>query len=182
MSGLPLLAIESPQHRQAEVAILSKRQGDGDTKDDPVQSEPECLVSFGRQHSVEKDTTKGDLGPALMAERVVYCQPDHTEGNQVGQDQGSQDHPQIIPLPSGGVKDGVGRVVMPSGGQAGGLPNLADGVGTDANDPAGEQNLESLEDFNSEATPERFYQRGEAGDKLIHGAGLRANSVNVVLH
>jgi hypothetical protein len=65
---------------------------------------------------------------------------------------------------------------MPFGRQTSGLPDLADRVGTETDDPARDQDLEGLKDFAPEAIPEGSYQRGEAGDKLIHGAGLRANS------
>ena len=54
-------------------------------------------------------------------------------------------------------------------------------VGAQADDPARDQDLEGLEDFDPEAVREGSYQRGEARDKLIHGAGLRANSVFGVL-
>jgi hypothetical protein len=63
------------------------------------------------------------------------------------------------------VEDGIGGVVVPLGGQAGGLPDLADGAGAEADDPAGDQGLEGLEDLGVEAIAERLYQRGEAGDK-----------------
>ena len=72
---------------------------------------------------------------------------------------------------AGGVEDGVGGVVVPLGGQPGGLPDLADGPRADADDPAGDQGLEGLEDLGAEAIAERLYQRGEAGDKLIHRSG-----------
>src|SRR5262245_23377568 len=69
------------------------------------------------------------------------------------------------------MEDGVGRVVMPPGGQPGGLPDLADGVWAEADDPAGDQDLEGLEDLDAEAVAQRRYQFGEAGDKLVHGGG-----------
>ncbi len=64
--------------------------------------------------------------------------------------------------------------MMPPGGQAGGLPDLAEGARAEADDPTGEQGLEGLEDLRVETRAERLYQRGEAGDKLIHRADLRA--------
>ena len=70
---------------------------------------------------------------------------------------------------------------MPLGGQTGGLPDLADGVRAEADDPTGEQDLEGLEDLGAEAIAERLYQRGEAGDKLIHRADLRAVTILVCL-
>ena len=45
------------------------------------------------------------------------------------------------------MEDGVGGIVMPLGGQTSGLPDLADGVGTETNDPTGDQDLEGLEDL-----------------------------------
>ena len=72
MPGLALLAVESPEHRQAEVAIGAKRQRDGDAQDDPVQAEPQRLVFLRRKHSVEEDAAEGDLGAALVAERIVH--------------------------------------------------------------------------------------------------------------
>ena len=71
--------------------------------------------------------------------------------------------------------------MMAFGCQTSGLPDLADRVGTETDDPARNQNLECVEDFDSEAITEGFYQRSEARDKLIHGAGLRANLVFGVL-
>jgi hypothetical protein len=60
---------------------------------------------------------------------------------------------------------------MPFGGEPGGLSALADGVGAEAVDPAGEQHLERLEDLGAEAVAERCYQFGEGRDKLIHACG-----------
>ena len=127
-----------------------------------------------REHGVEEDAAEGDLGAALVAEGVVDHDPDHAAGDQVGEDQGGQDDAQVVPLPGGGVEDGVGGVVVPLGGQPGGLPDLADGARAEADDPAGDQGLEGLEDLGAEAIAERLYQGGEAGDKLIHRADLRA--------
>ena len=79
------------------------------------------------------------------------------------------------------MEDSVGGIMMAFGCQTSGLPDLADRVGTEADDPARNQDLEGLEDFNSEAVTEGFYQLGEARDKLIHGAGLPANSVFGIL-
>ena len=181
MPGLSFLAIKSPEHRQAEVAILAKRQGDGDTQDHPVQAEPQRLVFLGRKHSVEEDAAERDLGPALVAERIIDDQPDHPPGDQVAQNQSDQNHAQVIPLSRSGMADGVGGIMMAFGCQTSGLSDLADSVGTETDDPTRDQNLEGVEDFDSEAITEGFYQRGEARDKLIHGAGLRANSVFGVL-
>ena len=181
MPGLSFLAIKSPEHRQAEVAILAKRQGDGDTQDHPVQAEPQRLVFLGRKHSVEEDAAERDLGPALVAERIIDDQPDHPPGDQVAQNQSDQNHAQVIPLSRSGMADGVGGIMMAFGCQTSGLSDLADSVGTETDDPTRDQNLEGVEDFDSEAITEGFYQRGEARDKLIHGAGLRANSVLGVL-
>ena len=69
----------------------------------------------------------------------------------MGQDQGGQDDPQVIPLPGGGAEHGICRVVMALGGPAGGLPDLAHGAGTEANDPTGEQCLKGGEDAGVEA-------------------------------
>jgi hypothetical protein len=43
-----------------------------------------------------------------------------------------------------------------------------------ADDPTGNQRLEGGEDLGMEDIAGRLYQRGEAGDKLIHRADLRA--------
>jgi hypothetical protein len=60
--------------------------------------------------------------------------------------------------------------VVPLGGQAGGLPDLADGARAEADDPSGEQGLECLEDLGSgEAVAEGLYQDQERGDKAITG-------------
>ena len=139
-----------------------------------MQAEPQRLVCLGRKHSVEEDAAESDLGPALVAERIIHDQPDHPPGDQVAQNQSDQNHAQVIPLPRSGMER-VGGIVMTFGRQTSGLPDLADGVGTETDDPTRDQNLECVEDFDSEAITERFYQRGEARDKLIHGAGLRAN-------
>jgi hypothetical protein len=72
------------------------------------------------------------------------------------------------------VEDGIGGVVVPLGGQTGGLPDRADGVWTAADDPSGDQGLKGGEDLGVEASAERLYQSSEAGDKLIHRADLRA--------
>ena len=69
------------------------------------------------------------------------------------------------------MEDGIGGVVVPLGGQAGGLPDAADGVRADADDPAGEEDLEGLEDLDAEAVAQRRYQFDESGDKLVHGGG-----------
>ena len=112
-----------------------------------------------------------------MAERVIDGDPDHAAGDQVGEDQGGRDDPQVVPLPGGGVEDGVGGVVVPLGRQPGGEPDLGDGPWSLAGDPPGEQCLERLEDLGMEAVGERCYQGSERGDKLSHGAGLRAAEI-----
>ena len=140
-------------------------------------------MSFRRENCVEEDTAEGDLGATLVTEGVVDHDPDHATGDQVGEDQGGQDDAQVVPLPGGGVEDRVRGVVVPLRGQPGGLPNLADGTRADANDPPGEQRLEGLKDLDAEAIAEGSYQMGEAGDKLIHRAGLRAvNDPGVAQH
>jgi hypothetical protein len=131
-------------------------------------------VLLRRQDGVEEDATEGDLGAPLVAEGVVDDDPDHAAGDQVGQDQGGQDDAQVVPLPGGGVEDGIGGVVVSLGRQAGRLPDLAEGAGAEADDPTGEQGLEGREDLGVEVVAERLYQRGEAGDKLVHRADLRA--------
>ena len=136
---------------------------------------------LGREHGVEEDAAEGDLGAALVAEGVVDGDPDHAAGDQVDEDQGSQDKAQVVPLPAGGVEDGIGGAVVPLGGQAGGLPDRADGARAEADNPSGDQGLEGREDLGVEAIAERLYQGGEAGDKLIHRAGLRAVRDPVVL-
>ena len=72
--------------------------------------------------------------------------------------------------------------MMTFGCQTGRLPDLADSVGTETDDPARDQNLECVEDFDSETITEGFYQRGETRDKLIHAADLRAKSVFGILN
>jgi hypothetical protein len=142
----------------------------------------QILGSRPREHSVEEDTAEGDLGPMLVAERIIHNQPDHSPGDQVAEDQGGQHHAQVIPLPRGGMEDRVGGIVMPFRRQTGGLPDLADRVRTETDDPARDQDLECVEHFDPEAVTEGSYQRGEARDKLSHGAGLHANSVFGVLY
>src|SRR5262249_28996380 len=149
----------------------------GEAQDDVVDAEAEGLVPLGGEDRVEEDAAEGDLGAALMAEGVVDDQPDDAPGDEVGQDQRGQDEAQGVPLPGGGVEDGVGGIVVPPGSQPGGLPDLTDGPRAVAGDPAGEQGLEGLEDLDAEAVPEVSYQIGEAGDKLVHGAGLRRDEV-----
>ena len=92
----------------------------------------------------------------------------------MSQDQGGQKSPQIVPVPDGRAEDVVGGVVVPLGGQTGGLPDAADGVRAETDDPASDQGLERLEDLRVEAIAKRLYHRGERRDKLIHGVGLRA--------
>jgi hypothetical protein len=48
------------------------------------------------------------------------------------------------------VEHGAGGVVAPPGGQPGGRPDLADGPRADADDPAGDQDLERREDLGAE--------------------------------
>jgi hypothetical protein len=91
----------------------------------------------------------------------------------MGEDQCGQDDPRVVPLPGGGVEHGVGGIVMTFGGQAGGLPDATDGVRTEADDPTGDERLECGEDLGMETIAKRPYQGGEAGDKLVHRAGLR---------
>src|SRR6185312_9705363 len=81
---------------------------------------------------------------------------------------------QIVPVPAGRVEDGRGGVVVPLGGQTGRLPDRADGVWAEADDPSGDQGLKGREDLGVEVIAERLYQGGEAGDKLIHRVDLRA--------
>ncbi len=131
-------------------------------------------MPLGGQDGVEEDPPEGDLGAALVAQRVVDDQPHDAPGDQVGEDQGGQDDSQVVPLPAGGVEHGIGGVVVPLRGEAGGLPDLADGARADTDDPPGEEHLEGLEDLDAEAFAEGSYQVGEAGDKLIHRADLRA--------
>src|SRR5262249_1177655 len=78
---------------------------------------------------------------------------------------------QVVPLPTGGVEDGIGGVVVPPGGQPSGLTDLADRPRAQADDPASDEDLEGLEDLGAEALAERRYQFYEGGDKLIHGVG-----------
>jgi hypothetical protein len=79
------------------------------------------------------------------------------------------------------MQDRIGSIVMPLGGQSSGLPDLADGVGAETDDPTSDQDLECVEDLDAEAVTKGFYQRSHAGDKLIHGAGLRAEVLRVVV-
>src|SRR5512135_1913504 len=116
-----------------------------------------------------------------MAEGVIDDDPDHPAGDQVGQDQGGKDDTEVIPLPDGGMENGVGGVVMALGRQPGGEPDLADGAWPLAEDSAGEQGLEGLEDLGMEAVGERRYQGSERGDKLVHGADLGAVDDPVVV-
>ncbi len=146
VSGLALLAGEPPEHRQAVIPIGAERQWDRDPQDDPVETEPQRFVFLGREHGVEEDAAEGDLGAALVAERVIDDDPDHTAGDKRGQDQCGQEDPPVVPLPGGGTEHGVSRIVMPPGGPAGGLPDLADGARAEADDPTGEQGLEGGED------------------------------------
>jgi hypothetical protein len=130
----------------------------------------------GGEHGIEEDAAEGNLGAALVAEGVVDGDPDHAAGDQMSQDQGNQDQAEVVPLPDGGAKDRVRGVVMALGGPAGGLPDSADGMRSEADDPAGQQGLEGLEDLGMETLVEGLYQSGERGNKLIHGADLRAVS------
>ena len=133
-------------------------------------------MPLGREHSIEEDAAEGDLGAALVAECVIDNDPDHPAWDQMTEDQRGQDDAQVIPLPGGGVEDGVGGIVMPPRGPSGGLPDLADGARAEADDPTGEQGLEGGEDAGVEAIAEGLYQDGERRNKLIHGADLRAVS------
>jgi hypothetical protein len=128
-------------------------------------------VLIGGQHGVEEDAAEGDLGTALVTEGVVDHDPDDPAGDQLGEDQGGQDDAQVVPFPGGRMEDGIGGVVVPLRGQPGGLPDLADSAGAETDDPAGDQDLEGLEDFGPEAVAERRYQSGEAGDELVHRGG-----------
>jgi hypothetical protein len=170
---LALLAVEPPEHRQAVVAVGAEWDRHGDAQHDPVEAEPEGLVLLRGEHGVEEDAAEGDLGPTLVTEGVVDHEPGHAAGDQVGEDQCGQDQAQVVPLPGGGMEDGVGGVVVPLGSQAGGLPDLADGARAKADDPTGDERLEGREDLGMETIAKRLYQSGEAGDKLIHRAGLR---------
>ena len=176
MPGLTLLAVESPQHRQAEVTVGTHRHRHSDAQDDPVEAEAQGLVPLRREDRVEEDAAEGDLGAALVAESVVDDQPHDSARDQVAQDQGGQNDAQVVPLPDGGMEHGIGRVVMPLGGQSGGLPDLADGARPEADDPTGEEGLKRGEDTGVKAVAEGLYQGGERGDKLIHRADLRAVS------
>src|SRR5262249_38663410 len=130
----------------------------GDAEHDVVEAEPQDLAAPRGEDGVAVDAAEGDLGAALVAEGVVDDQPDDDAGDQVGEDERGQDDPQVVPVPDGGAEDGVGGVVMPLGGQARGLPGAADGVRAIAEDPAGEQGLEGLEDLGAEAVAEGSYQ------------------------
>src|SRR5262249_24485955 len=171
VAGLPLLALDPPEDRQAEVAVGPPRHRHGEAQHDVVEAEPQDLAAPRGEDRVAEDAAEGDLGPALVAEGVVDDQPDHAAGDQSGEDERGQDDPQVVPLPGGGVEDGVGGVVVPPGGQPGGLPDIADGVRAGAGDPAGEQGLGGLEDLDGGAVAQRRYQFGQAGDKLVHGGG-----------
>src|SRR5206468_3604212 len=126
VSGLALLAVGPPEHRQAVIPIGAQGDRDGDPQDDPVDAEAERLVPLGREDGVEEDAAEGHLGAALVAERVVDDDPDDPAGDEMAEDESGQDQAQVVPLPGGGAEDGVGRIVMPSGGPSGGLPDLAD--------------------------------------------------------
>jgi hypothetical protein len=54
------------------------------------------------------------------------------------------------------MENGIGGIVMPLGRQTGSLPDLANGVGTDTDDPTRDQNLEGAKDFDPEAVAKRF--------------------------
>src|SRR5512135_1151169 len=174
VTRLPLLAIAPPEHGQAVVAVGAQRQRYGDAEHDPVEAEPKGLVLLGREHGVEEDAAEGDLGPPRVAEGVIDDDPDDPARDEVGQDQRGRDEAQVVPLPDRRVEDGVGGVVMPLGRQPGGEPDLADGPGSLADNPAGEEGLEGLEDLGVEAVGARRYQGSERGNKLVHGAGLGA--------
>ena len=132
------------------------------------------LCFFDESTASRKMPPKATLAPRLwqrVSSTTTQTTPPGTRWVRIKR---GQDDAQVVPLPGGGVEDGVGGVVVPLGGQPGGLPDLADGARAEADDPAGDQGLEGLEDLGVEAIAERLYQRGEAGDKLIHRADLRA--------
>ncbi len=176
MSGLPLLAVEPPQHRQTEVTVRAHRHRHGDAQDDPVEAEAEGLVLLGREHRVEEDAAEGHLGATLVAKRIVDGYPNDATGDQVSEDQGGQDNAQVVPLPDGGTEYGVGGVVVAPSGPTRGLPDPADSVRAQADNPASDENLKGAEDAGVKAVAKRLYQCSQRGDKLIHRADLHAVS------
>ena len=72
----PLLLVDPPQNRQAEVTVRAKRQFDDDAEHHPVVAEAEDLVLFRAQDRIEEDAAKGYLGSSFMGERVIDDCPD----------------------------------------------------------------------------------------------------------
>ena len=64
-----------------------------------VGAKAEDLVPATAENGVEEDAAEGDLGPTLVTEGVVDGHPDDPAGDQMCQDQGGQDDPQVVPLP-----------------------------------------------------------------------------------
>src|SRR5512135_3719944 len=95
-----------------------------------------------------------------------------------GRAQGRKVYQIVIKVRAG---PGVSGVMVPLGGQPGSEPDLAEGAWSLADDPAGDQGLEGLEDLGMEAVGARRYQGSEGGDKLSHGGGLRAAEVSGVV-
>ena len=99
-----------------------------------------------------KDAAERDLGPALVAKRIIHDQRDHPPGIKWPEIKVTRTDAQVIPLSRSGMADGVGGIMTAFGCQTSGLSDLADSVGTETDDPTRDQNLEGVEDFDSEAT------------------------------
>ena len=65
MPRLALLAVKSPEHRQAEVAVLAKRQRDGDTQTTQFKPNRSVLCFLDESTAWRKMPPKATLAPRL---------------------------------------------------------------------------------------------------------------------
>src|SRR5262249_27594749 len=121
----------------------------------PVVAEAEGLVLAAGKDGIQEDAAEGDLGPTLVAERVVHYYPDARAGNEVLQQGDQQQTHDLVPVPDGLGEEAEGGGVVLMSGAAGGLPDAGDRTPAQADDPGGGHGPEGREDLLAEGRGER---------------------------
>ena len=85
-----------------------------------------------------------------MAEGVIDDRPDAAAGDEGGQQADQQEAGDLVEVPDGLGEQAVGGGVVALSGLPGGLPDAADGVPPEADDPGGDEAPEEVEDLLAE--------------------------------
>src|SRR5262249_44100108 len=96
----------------------------------------------------------GDPLAALVAEGVVGGDVDEARGDELEDEQGEQDPPQVVPVPAGAGEEVVGGAIAAEAVQQGELPDLGEGARPQAGEPGLDDGGEGGERLGAEAAAE----------------------------